>query len=77
MTGDGNGTTDPEQVDLDTMGHEMTHGVTSATANLRYSGESGGLNEATSGILGTMVEWYAKNPVDTPDYLFSDQSTPP
>ncbi|MFF8864114.1 MULTISPECIES: M4 family metallopeptidase [unclassified Streptomyces] len=77
LTGDGDGTTDPEQVDLDTMGHEMTHGVTSATANLRYSGESGGLNEATSDILGTMVEWYAANPVDTPDYLFSDQSTPP
>jgi len=77
MTGDGNGTVDPEQVDLDTMGHEMTHGVTSATANLRYSGESGGLNEATSDIFGTMVEWYANNAVDTPDYLFSDQSTPP
>ncbi|MFF8772377.1 M4 family metallopeptidase [Kitasatospora sp. NPDC015120] len=77
MTGDGNGTTDPEQVDLDTMGHEMTHGVTSATANLRYSGESGGLNEATSDIFGTMVEWYAHNTVDTGDYLFSDQSTPP
>ncbi|MFC9327059.1 M4 family metallopeptidase [Kitasatospora sp. NPDC057015] len=77
MTGDGDGVTDPEQVDLDTMGHEMTHGVTSATANLRYSGESGGLNEATSDIFGTMVEWYAANAVDTPDYLFSDQSTPP
>ncbi|MFF2044623.1 M4 family metallopeptidase [Kitasatospora sp. NPDC058170] len=77
MTGDGDGVTDPEQVDLDTMGHEMTHGVTSATANLRYSGESGGLNEATSDIFGTMVEWYANNSVDTPDYLFSDQSTPP
>ncbi|WP_030266958.1 M4 family metallopeptidase [Streptomyces sp. NRRL B-24484] len=77
MTGDGDGTTDPEQVDLDTMGHEMTHGVTSATANLRYSGESGGLNESTSDIFGTMVEWYANNSIDTPDYLFSDQSTPP
>ncbi|MET8540913.1 M4 family metallopeptidase [Kitasatospora sp. NPDC004799] len=77
MTGDGNGTTDPEQVDLDTMGHEMTHGVTSATAGLRYSGESGGLNESTSDIFGTMVEWYANNAIDTPDYLFSDQSTPP
>ncbi|MFI2607538.1 M4 family metallopeptidase [Kitasatospora sp. NPDC018619] len=77
MTGDGDGTTDPEQVDLDTMGHEMTHGVTSATANLRYSGESGGLNESTSDIFGTMVEWYANNSVDKGDYLFSDQSTPP
>ncbi|MFJ5228681.1 M4 family metallopeptidase [Kitasatospora sp. NPDC088391] len=77
MTGDGDGTTDPEQVDLDTMGHEMTHGVTSATANLRYSGESGGLNESTSDIFGTMVEFYAHNAVDRGDYLFSDQSTPP
>ncbi|MFJ4673511.1 M4 family metallopeptidase [Kitasatospora purpeofusca] len=77
MTGDGDGVTDPEQVDLDTMGHEMTHGVTSATANLRYSGESGGLNESTSDIFGTMVEFYANNPVDKGDYLFSDQSTPP
>ncbi|WP_371483777.1 M4 family metallopeptidase [Kitasatospora sp. NBC_00315] len=77
MTGDGDGVTDPEQVDLDTMGHEMTHGVTSATANLRYSGESGGLNESTSDIFGTMVEWYANSAVDKPDYLFSDQSTPP
>ncbi|MET9403220.1 M4 family metallopeptidase [Kitasatospora sp. NPDC002965] len=77
LTGDGDGSVDPEQVDLDTMGHEMTHGVTSATANLRYSGESGGLNEATSDIFGTMVEWYADNTVDKPDYLFSDQSTPP
>ncbi|MEE1786032.1 M4 family metallopeptidase [Streptomyces sp. SP17BM10] len=77
MTGDGNGSTDPEQVDLDTMGHEMTHGVTSATADLRYSGESGGLNESTSDIFGTMVEWFANNKTDTPDYLFSDQSTPP
>ncbi|MEU1422776.1 M4 family metallopeptidase [Kitasatospora sp. NPDC005751] len=77
MTGDGDGSKDPEQVDLDTMGHEMTHGVTSATANLRYSGESGGLNESTSDIFGTMVEWYANSKVDTPDYLFSDQSTPP
>ena len=46
---------------LDVAGHEMTHGVTSRTANLTYSGESGGLNEATSDIFGTMVEFYANN----------------
>ncbi|WP_432013991.1 M4 family metallopeptidase [Streptomyces cucumeris] len=77
FTGDGDGNRDAEQVDLDTMGHEMTHGVTSATAGLVYEGESGGLNEATSDIFGTMVEWYANNRYDKPDYLFSDQSTPP
>ena len=47
---------------LDVVGHEMTHGVTSNTANLIYSGESGGLNEAVSDIFGTMVEFYANNP---------------
>ncbi|MFE5209285.1 M4 family metallopeptidase [Streptomyces sp. NPDC056600] len=46
---------------LDVAGHEMSHGVTAATANLNYSGESGGLNEATSDIFGTMVEFYAGN----------------
>ena len=49
---------------LDVAGHEMTHGVTSRTANLTYSGESGGLNEATSDIFGTMVEFYANNQND-------------
>ncbi|MFB7476228.1 M4 family metallopeptidase [Kitasatospora sp. NPDC056184] len=77
LTGDGDGKHDPEQVDLDTMGHEMTHGITSATVGLQYKGEPGGLDEASSDIFGTMVEWYADNLVDTPDYLFSDQSTPP
>jgi Zn-dependent metalloprotease len=45
---------------LDVAGHEMSHGVTSRTANLTYSGESGGLNEAFSDIHGTMVEFYAR-----------------
>ncbi|WP_291270566.1 immunoglobulin domain-containing protein [Geothrix sp.] len=45
---------------LDVVGHEFSHGVTSTTANLVYMGESGSLNEATSDILGTMVEFYAR-----------------
>ncbi|HRI48733.1 MAG TPA: M4 family metallopeptidase [Pseudomonadota bacterium] len=45
---------------LDVAGHEMTHGVTSNTAKLVYSGESGGLNESMSDIHGTMVEFYAR-----------------
>jgi Zn-dependent metalloprotease len=44
---------------MDVMGHEMSHGVCAATANLDYFGESGGLNEANSDINGTMVEFYA------------------
>ena len=43
---------------LDVAGHEMTHGVTSRTANLTYRAESGGLNESMSDIFGTMAEFY-------------------
>ncbi|WP_371659852.1 M4 family metallopeptidase [Streptomyces sp. NBC_00280] len=58
---------------LDVAGHEMTHGVTSNTANLNYSGESGGLNEATSDIFGTGVEFYANNSTDVGDYLIGEK----
>lgn len=54
---------------LDIGGHEMTHGVTSATANLRMEGESGGLNEATSDIMGNMVEFYKRGPWFTPNAI--------
>ena len=71
--GDGDGTTLRPLVALDVAGHEMTHGVTSRTANLTYSGESGGLNEATSDIFGTMVEFYAANSSDAGDYLIGEK----
>jgi Zn-dependent metalloprotease len=57
---------------LDVAGHEMSHGVTSTSANLTYSGESGGLNESNSDIFGTMVEFYVNSPKDTPDYLIGE-----
>lgn len=66
--GDGDGVNFNPFPSLDVTGHEMTHGVTSATAKLRYSGESGGLNEATSDIFGAMVEFRANNVEDPPDY---------
>ncbi len=70
--GDGISNTHP-LTSLDVAGHEMSHGLTSSTANLRYSGESGGLNEATSDILGTSVEWYANNSADAGDYLIGEK----
>lgn len=60
-------------VELDVAGHEMTHGVTSATAGLFYEGESGGLNESTSDVMGTMVEFTAKNAKDRGDYLLGEK----
>ena len=45
---------------IDVIGHEMGHGVTNATSDLVYSGESGGLNESASDINGEVVEAYAR-----------------
>jgi Zn-dependent metalloprotease len=45
---------------IDVIGHEMGHGITAATSNLTYSGESGGLNESASDINGEVVEAYAR-----------------
>ncbi|MEU9288054.1 M4 family metallopeptidase [Streptomyces sp. NPDC048275] len=71
--GDGDGTALGPLVALDVAGHEMSHGVTSTTAALTYSGESGGLNEATSDIFGTLVEFYAANSTDPGDYLIGEK----
>jgi Zn-dependent metalloprotease len=70
--GDGSGNVDP-LTELDVGGHEMSHGVTENTAGLIYSGESGGLNEATSDIFGTAVEFYANNASDPGDYLIGEK----
>jgi Zn-dependent metalloprotease len=71
--GDGDGTNYGPLTSLDVAGHEMSHGVTENTAALAYSGESGGLNEATSDIFGTMVEFFANNANDPGDYLIGEK----
>ncbi len=71
--GDGDGVSYGPLVSLDVAGHEMSHGVTESTANLTYSGESGGLNESTSDIFGTLVEFYAANANDPGDYLIGEE----
>ncbi|MFJ1544201.1 M4 family metallopeptidase [Streptomyces sp. NPDC088246] len=70
--GDGSGNAAP-LTSLDVAAHEMSHGVTAATAKLVYSGESGGLNEATSDIMATAVEFYANNATDKGDYLIGEK----
>jgi vibriolysin len=60
--GDGDGTTfKPLSEALDVTAHELTHAVTANTANLTYSGESGGLNEAMSDIMGNTTETWSKH----------------
>ncbi|WP_428310045.1 M4 family metallopeptidase [Hydrocarboniphaga sp.] len=71
--GDGDGSDIIPLVAIDVTGHEMTHGVTSRTAGLIYSGESGGLNEALSDIFGTLVEYYVNNPINPPNYLIGER----
>jgi Zn-dependent metalloprotease len=58
---------------IDVAGHEMSHGVTENTAGLAYRGDAGGLNEATSDIFGTAVEFYANSPADPGDYLIGEK----
>lgn len=77
--GDGGSTLYPLTT-LDVAAHEMSHGVMANSANLTYRGESGGLNESNSDIFGTLVEWYANSPSDTPDWdigerLFKSSAT--
>ncbi|GAA3379484.1 M4 family metallopeptidase [Streptomyces sannanensis] len=70
--GDGAGNAKP-LTSIDVGAHEMTHGVTSNTANLIYRGESGGLNEATSDIMAAAVEFWADNASDPGDYLVGEK----
>ncbi|MEU7645716.1 M4 family metallopeptidase [Streptomyces huasconensis] len=70
--GDGAGNAKP-LTSIDVAAHEMTHGVTSATGNMTYSGESGGLNEATSDIFAAAVEFNANNAQDKGDYYIGEK----
>ncbi|WP_414050635.1 M4 family metallopeptidase [Macrococcus animalis] len=53
----------------DIVAHEITHGVTQETANLRYYSQSGALNESFSDIFGYFVDnndWLMGEDVYTP-----------
>ncbi|MFI1205341.1 M4 family metallopeptidase [Streptomyces sp. NPDC020883] len=67
---------------LDVTGHELTHGVVDATANLqptrvdgegRQYGEPGALNESLADIFGSAVEFAANNPKNPPNYLIGEK----
>lgn len=58
---------------LSVVAHELAHGVTSNTADLYYSGESGGLNESYSDVFGIMVEqWLKKQKVTDSKWLIGE-----
>ena len=71
--GDGDGTTfTPLGNALDVGAHELTHAVTTYSANLTYSNESGALNEATSDIMAAAVEAWKYGAVSTNTWLVGE-----
>ena len=68
---------------LDVAGHEMSHGVIQATANLTYQNQSGALNESFADIFGAMIDrddWFigedVANPAVFPTGRMRDLSDP-
>jgi len=55
--GDGDGTIfNRFTIAIDVIGHELTHGVTGATAALEYHDQPGALNESISDVFGSLVK---------------------
>jgi Zn-dependent metalloprotease len=46
---------------LDVVGHELTHGVVTFTANLDYEDQPGALNEHFADVMGILVRQWRKN----------------
>lgn len=54
----------------DVIAHELAHGVTQHTLQLKYSGDAGGLNESLSDCFGSMFrQWRAKQTTAEADWL--------
>ncbi|MFD9484524.1 M4 family metallopeptidase [Streptomyces sp. NPDC059991] len=83
LYGDGDGQTFTKPlVVLDVTGHELSHGVVDATANLQPTrvdendnqfGEAGSLNESLADIFGSAVEFQTNNPNNEPNYLMGEK----
>ncbi len=57
-------------VSLDVIGHELTHGVTGAEADLDYEGEPGALNEHFSDVFGSLLkQWHLKQKAPDADWV--------
>jgi len=54
--GDGGRLFRPLPYSLDVIGHEFTHGVIDATAQLIYEGQSGALNESYADVFAVMID---------------------
>jgi Zn-dependent metalloprotease len=74
--GDGDGTVfNRFTIAVDVIGHELTHGVTAATANLTYADQSGALNESVSDVFGSLVKQFVARPqpsAEAADWLIGE-----
>jgi Zn-dependent metalloprotease len=63
---------------VDVVGHELFHGVTSFTADLAYSKQSGALNEHFSDVFGSLVKQrHLGQTVDQADWLIGADTLVP
>ncbi len=69
--GDGDGVEYYPLTSLDIVAHEISHGLTTFTADLIYENEPGALNESFSDIFGVAIDFYA-NP-DEANFLIGEQ----
>ncbi len=72
--GDGDGTLFERFTrSVDVIGHELTHGVTAAEANLDYQDQPGALNESFSDVFGSLVkQWTLKQTAPQADWLIGE-----
>ena len=55
---------------LDVVGHELSHGVITYSADLTYQNESGALNEHYADVLGMLTrQWFTKTDAASADWL--------
>ncbi|NMM64008.1 peptidase M4 family protein [Clostridium sp. P21] len=67
--------------DLDVVAHELTHGVTTNSADLEYYDQSGALNESFSDVFGVLIQTYDRYNVknggswrfDAKDWVVGDE----
>jgi uncharacterized protein (TIGR03382 family) len=62
----------PTALGFDVTAHELTHGVTSATAKLVYQNESGALNEAMSDIMAAVCEVHRDGEISADTWLVGE-----
>lgn len=69
----GGGTFTGPLTTIDITGHEISHGLTSFTANLDYQDESGALNESFSDIFGVTIDNYGRGTTGSPLWLIGEE----